>query len=93
MQVANDSWQAAGAGSDAKLIVQNVGTVRIAFVIAASAPASDAYELDADEHGILNPGSEPMTVTGMDDDSTTFYVRALGPKAGALYTFPETVVV
>lgn len=89
MQVSNTAWEAVTGADPDKLIVQNVGYTRIAFVMLASAPAADgeagAITLDSDEHGAFLPGSPPLTLTGLDTDGYTLYVRSLGPKAGSLY--------
>lgn len=85
MDVGNSTWQLAGVGADASLLIQNVGTCRIAFVIAAAQPADDAITMDGDGHGILAPGSEPMTVKDLDTYTKNMYVRALGPINGKLY--------
>lgn len=89
MQVENNSWQLVGAGSEPKMIVQNVGSVRIAFTFSATQPGVNDIALDDDTgaHGILNPGTAPMTITDMNTSAVGCYVRALGPKAGSLYTF------
>jgi len=89
MDVPEDDWTIVGQGSDAKLIVQNVGVSRIAWVIAAAKPANDpeAIALDGDGHGIFNPGHEPVTLTGLDTDETNLYVRSLGSKHGKLYVY------
>lgn len=85
MNVGTTTWQLAGVGNDAKIIAQNVGVTRIAFVIAAAQPAPNAIVLDSDGHGIFGPGEPPFTISGMDMDTTNLYVRALGPKNGKLY--------
>lgn len=85
MQVNNSSWQQAGPATPAKLTVQNVGSVRIAFVFATSQPGDSDIALDQDEHGIFQPGSIPFTVSDLDTENKNMYVRALGPKSGNLY--------
>lgn len=84
MQVANDEWTAVTATDANKIVAQNVGTTRIGFVLAGSAP-NDADPVDDDSHGVLYPGSEPFTVTDLGTDGLTMYVRSLGPVAGMLY--------
>lgn len=85
MIVNNNSWQLVGNGGDASLIVQNVGSSRIAYVIAVIQPEVGSLVLENGEHGILNTGSESLTVSGLDTFGKNFYVRALGAKSGALY--------
>ena len=84
MDVANDEWLLAGAGSDASLVIQNVGDTRIGFVFGTSKPADDGINLETDEHFVLNPGTEPITITDLDTYSRNVYVRSLGPKTGQL---------
>lgn len=90
MDVTNATWQLAGDGADVSLLIQNVGTCRIAFVVAASQPAVDAIALDSDGHGILGPGTEPMTFRDLDTYAKNVYVRALGPINGKLYVEANT---
>ena len=84
MDVSNSAWALAGAGGDASLVIQNVGSTRIAFVFAASLPASGAIALETDEHFLLFPGSEAITITDLDTNSKNVYVRSLGPITGQL---------
>lgn len=84
MDVANDEWLLAGAGGDASLVIQNVGSTRIGFVFDTSKPADDGVNLETDEHFILYPGSEPVTITDLDTYSKNVYVRSLGPITGQL---------
>lgn len=84
MDVSNTAWTLAGAGADASLLLQNVGTSRIAFTFAASLPAADAIALDSDEHFILAPGTGPITVQDLNTYSRNVYVRSLGPINGKL---------
>lgn len=84
MDVSNSEWALAGAGSDASLVLQNVGSTRIAFVFGTVLPASDAINLETDEHFMLYPGSEPVTITDLDTYSKNVYVRSLGPITGQL---------
>ena len=84
MDVSNSEWTLAGSGGDASLVIQNVGSSRIAFVFAASLPADDAIDLETDEHFILYPGSEAITITDLDTNSKNVYVWSLGPITGQL---------
>lgn len=84
MDVETDSWQRAGDAAPSSLTVQNVGDARIGFVFAASQPAADAYTLDSDEHFILPPGGTPFSISNLDTESVSMWVRALGPRNGAL---------
>jgi hypothetical protein len=84
MQVSNEEWTLAGAGEDVSLVMQNVGTTRIAFVFAVEAPDAEDIALDSDEHFILNPGSEAITITDLDTYAKNVYVRSLGPIFGKL---------
>ena len=92
MLVNNSSWQLVAATDPDKFIAQNVGKTRIGFVIQASAPADDSDPLDPDyidleseEHGQFLPGQPPLTISGIDTDGNSMYVRTLGPNAGLLY--------
>jgi hypothetical protein len=85
MDVTNATWQLVGAGSDASLVVQNVGVSRIAFVFATAQPAVNAINLDSSGHGVLKPGMDPMTVKDLNTYSKNMYVRALGSVTGKLY--------
>lgn len=91
MQVTNTSWQFAGSGSASKAIIQNVGYNAIAFVIAASpppeAPTAGFITLDVGEHGILQPGMDPIILTDLTGPAMNMYVRSLGPTNGALYVW------
>ena len=84
MDVNNTTWQLAGAGGDASLVIQNVGITTIGFVFAASAPADDAYDLNTGDHFVLLPGSSPTTITDLDTNTKNVYVRSIGPIAGKL---------
>ena len=84
MEVPNDEWTAVVFTNGDKGITQNVGDPRIGFVVAASAP-DDSDPLEDGSHGILLPGSAPMTLLDLETDSLTMFVRALGPRAGLLY--------
>ncbi len=85
MQLNNTEWLLVGAGGDASLVMQNVGDVRIAFVIATSLPAPTDITLEGDGHGVLGTGTEPMTITDLDTYSKNMYARALGPRNAQLY--------
>lgn len=84
MDVANNTWTLVGNGADESLVIQNVGTSRIAYVYAASKPADSAINMDTDEHFILDAGSPAVTITGLDTFSKNIYARALGPITGQL---------
>lgn len=87
MNVLTTSWQLAGDGSDASLVMQNIGTCTIGFVFASSQPAEDAYDYgydDSDDVFKLLPGSEPVTIKDLDTYTKNVYVRAMGPIAGKL---------
>lgn len=84
MDVTNATWQQAGGVNPTSLVVQNVGTCRVAFVFASSQPAVDAIELDTHEHFILEPGSDPYTIKDLNTFSKNMYVRALGPINGKI---------
>lgn len=84
MDLLNSAWLLVGAGSDASLVIQNVGTSRIAFVFATSLPAPTAINLDTDEHFVLNPGTEPSTIKDLDTFTKNVYARSLGPIVGQL---------
>lgn len=84
MIVTNATWQLAGAGADESLVIQNTGITRIGFVFAAAQPAVDDYTLDSDEHFMLNPGSEPITIKDLDTYTKNVYVRSIGPIDGKL---------
>lgn len=84
MDVSNTSWALAGSGGDASLVMQNVGVTRIAFVFDTSLPGDTAIVMDSDEHFILAPGSDAITITDLDTNSKNVYVRSLGAKQGQL---------
>lgn len=84
MDVDNEAWTLVGAGGDASLVMQNVGSTRIAFVFDTSLPGPGDVALDADEHFILTPGSDPTTITDLDTYSKNVYARSLGPIHGNL---------
>lgn len=84
MDVLNSEWQLVGDGADESLVIQNVGTCRIAYTYAAAKPADDGINLDTDEHFILDAGSPAVTITGLDTFSKNVYARALGPITGQL---------
>lgn len=84
MDVTNATWQLVGDAAPDSLVVQNVGTCRIAFVFAASQPGASDIALDSHEHFTLAPGSDPYTVTDLATYTRNMYVRALGPINGKL---------
>lgn len=93
MIVSNITWTRVGGPGPALLTMQNVGYVRIAYVVQGNAddpPQSDDdvepqyVGLDTDDHFILAPGSEPVTFDYLATESLSVYARALGPKDGAL---------
>lgn len=90
MQVPNDEWVIIGSGGQFRLVVQNVGDVRIGFLLREDAPPTDPEDedyipIDSDQHGLLLPGMGPITITGLDTAVQNMYVRALGPRDGQLY--------
>lgn len=84
MQVSNTEWERAGDATPAKLIVQNVGNSRIAFVFSASQPDVLDIVMDAGDHFVLMPGGNPLTIAGLDTDAVSMWVRALGPTSAEL---------
>lgn len=92
MDVPNDEWVLAGDGSDDSLVMQNVGDTRIGFVFGTAKPADAGINLETDEHFVLLPGSDALTITDLATYSRNVYVRSLGPKVGQLAVEANTAV-
>lgn len=88
MNVPNNAWTRVGNAADTRQMIQNVGEVRIALIIAASEPSGVTLDLAGDgEHFIMEPYFPPSTFA--DIGSVSLWVRALGPKAGKLAVYAE----
>lgn len=84
MIVTNDSWQLVGSEGPGSLLIQNVGDVKIAYVVAAAQPADDAYPMHYNDGAffIISPLVAPTYLQNLGTDNV--YARAIGPRDGSL---------